>query len=272
MGVETAEAQLRWKRRLLDHGVPVSGPYDRGWFKSIYFADPDGQILEIATRGPGYTTDEPIDKLGQTVIMPKPEQLRGSRDEAIIGEQNWAEPVPHITTDMALEGIHHITGITTDVEEMGEFYEAALGLRIIKKSVNQDDPSTPHWFWASYDGTRVEPHSSLTMFGWPRSNYVARPGAGQTHHIAFRAQNAEEQSAWRDHLLELGTDVSPVMDRTYFQSIYFHAPDGLLMEIATDGPGFAIDEDPASLGTELRLPVWLEERREQLAGALSELP
>jgi glyoxalase family protein len=272
LGTATPETQLRWKRRLIDHGVRVTGPYDRGWFKSIYFTDADGQILEIATRGPGYTTDEPIERLGQSVIMPSPAQLRGNRDEAAIAQQVWPEPVPEITADMELEGIHHITGITGDVEQMGEFYESALGLRIIKKSVNQDDPSTPHWFWGAYDGTKIESHSSLTMFGWPSSTYRARGGSGQTHHIAFRAKDEEEQLAWRDHLLGLGAEVSPVMDRTYFRSIYFRAPDGLLMEIATDGPGFAVDEDAGTLGSELKLPAWLEERRTELAGALAALP
>src|ERR1700741_3303033 len=76
-GVDNEEAQLRWKRRLHDHGVPVSGPYDRRWFHSIYFRDPDGQILEIATRGPGYALDEPVDALGTRVIVPGAENLVG---------------------------------------------------------------------------------------------------------------------------------------------------------------------------------------------------
>ena len=63
-----------------------------------------------------------------------------------------------------------------------------------------------------------------------------------------------------------------VLDRDYFTSIYFRAPDGLLMEIATDGPGFAVDEEPAALGTSLRLPAWLEERRDEIAASLPSLP
>ena len=70
----------------------------------------------------------------------------------------------------------------------------------------------------------------------------------------------------------MGGDPSPVMDRGYFRSIYFHAPDGLLLEIATDGPGFATDEHEDALGRELRLPPWLEPRRDEIAGQLSELP
>lgn len=271
LGTRDGTTQLMWKRRLEDAGVQVSGPYDRGWFHSIYFADPDGQVLEIATKGPGYTLDEPIEALGQSVIMPDATRLRGQRDEAAIEARMWPEPVPEVTPAMRLEGIHHITGITGDVERMGAFYEEALGLRPVKKTVNQDDPGTPHWFWASYDGKRVAEHSALTQFGWPTSDHRARPGAGQTHHIAFRAKDDEEQAAFRDHLLSMGVQVSPVMDRTYFRSIYFQAPDGLLFEIATDGPGFVVDEERGTLGAALKLPPWLEGRRSALEKALPAL-
>jgi len=77
MGVATEDGLLKWKRRLADAGVPVSGPFDRRWFHSIYFTDPDGQILEIATQGPGYALDEPADALGQTVIAPPEGNLAG---------------------------------------------------------------------------------------------------------------------------------------------------------------------------------------------------
>jgi glyoxalase family protein len=272
LGVATPEAQLKWKRRLTDAGVPVSGPLNRGYFRSIYFADPDGQILEIATRGPGYLVDEAPGSLGSAEVPPPADaQLRGARDEARIAVLTHPEPVPVITPDMRLEGIHHITGISDDLERADEFYDAALGLRIIKKTFNQDDPSTKHWFWANSDGTSVAPHSSMTLFGWPKGARQARGGVGQTHHIAFRAESAQQQLEWRDHLLSIGVDATPVMDRTYFQSVYFHAPDGLLVEIATDGPGFTIDEQREALGLELRLPAWLEPDRDRIAAELTPL-
>jgi glyoxalase family protein len=268
LGVATPEAQLKWKRRLTDAGVPVSGPIDRGYFRSLYFEDPDGQILEIATSGPGYAIDEPAHALGRTLVVPPRERLPGGRDEVAIERLTHAEPVPEVTPDMTLDGIHHITGITDDLERAGDFYEEALGLRIVKKTFNQDDEKTKHYFWARYDGGDVAKHSALTLFGWEGSRYVARPGAGQTHHIAFRTQSREEQAAWRDHLLTLGADVTTVRDRTYFESIYFHAPDGLLLEIATDGPGFAVDESAESLGAALKLPGWLEARRPDIERTL----
>lgn len=272
LGTADADTQLQWKRRLSDRGVRVAGPYDRGYFRSIYFSDPDGHILEIATRGPGYTVDEPADSLGSQQVDPPPSaQIRGHRDERAIAALTWPEPVPEISPQMALEGIHHITGITDDLERAHDFYQAALGLRIVKKTFNQDDPSTLHWFWASYRDGRVEPHSTLTLFGWPRGARRAAGGAGQTHHIAFRARDETEQLAWREHLLALGISVTPVLDRRYFKSIYFRAPDGLLLEIATDVPGFLVDEPLERLGSELMLPPWLEPERAAIAAQLAPL-
>lgn len=280
LAVDTPEAQLKWKRRLTDAGVPVSGPYDRGWFRSIYFADPDGGIVEIATRGPGYTLDEPHDALGSEVVMPASSQLRGGRDEAAIAAHTHADRVDTITADMRLDGLHHISGLTDDVAQIGEFYEAALGLRLVKRTVNQDDPSMPHWFWASYDGTDVAPRSSLTMFGsWAAggARIVGRlkradVAAGQAHHIAFRATDEDELRAWQNQLRALDVAASDVLDRTYYKSIYFRAPDGLLMELATDSPGFTVDEESGRLGTKLVLPRWLEEERDRIERGLASLP
>jgi glyoxalase family protein len=271
LGVADEAQQLKWKRRLTDAGVPVSGPYDRGWFTSIYFADPDGQILEIATEGPGFATDEPIDALGRRVIAPDAGRLKGGRDEAAIRATTHPEPVPAIDAAMRLRGIHHVTGMTDDIAAADDFYHRALGMRLIKKSVNQDDPDTPHWFWANYDGTRVLPASDMTLFGWPETAPHAREGAGQTHHVAFRANDEDHLAAWREHLLDQGLDVTDIRDRSYFKSIYFRSPDGLLHEIATDPPGFAIDEDATRLGEALRLPSWLEPRRTEIAGSLRPL-
>jgi glyoxalase family protein len=267
----TYETLLKWKRRLQDLGLPVSGPMPRGYFNSLYFRDPDGQVLEIATAGPGYDIDEPMSELGQHILGQQPHQLPGTRDERAIAMTTHPEPVPTITPDMALTGLHHITGMTDDIPRTSDFYEEALGLKLVKKTINQDDPDTPHWFWANYDGTRVLPGSSWTLFGWnPRAPH-ARNGVGQTHHVAFRAKDDDEQLAWREHLMTIGLQVSPVMDRQYFKSIYFQAPDGQLLEIATDGPGFAVDEPKETLGEELKLPAWLEAEREQITVALGPL-
>lgn len=271
LGVATPEAQRKWKRRLEDLGVPVSGPYDRKWFRSIYFRDPDGQVVEIATAGPGFDVDEAPDALGTTTVVPGDGHLRGRRDEAAIAADTWPEPVPTLTPDMALDGLHHVTGITGDIEAMHDFLGDALGLALVKRTVNQDDPDTPHWCWASTGPDGVAPRSAYTLFGWPASARRARPGRGQTHHVAFRAATPDAQLAFQERLRTAGVSVSAVMDRTYFTSIYFRAPDGMLFEIATDGPGFAVDEPAGRLGQSLCLPAWLAPHRDEIAGRLTPL-
>ncbi len=89
-------------------------------------------------------------------------------------------------------------------------------------------------------------------------------GAGTAHHIAFRTPGDAEQAAWIERLTELGLRPTTQQDRKYFRSVYFRMPDGILVEIATDGPGFLVDEPPATLGQGLSLPPWLEPERETL--------
>jgi hypothetical protein len=91
------------------------------------------------------------------------------------------------------------------------------------------------------------------------------------HHIAWRTSSKESQHAWRGRLAESGLDVTPILDRNYFQSIYFREPGGILFEIATDAPGFTADESIAELGMQLQLPAWLEGRRNRLEARLPEL-
>jgi glyoxalase family protein len=94
-------------------------------------------------------------------------------------------------------------------------------------------------------------------------------GAGTTHHIAFRAANDAELRAWLEQLGELGLRPTEVLDRKYFESVYFRMPDGVLIEVATDGPGFLVDEEAASLGQGLSLPPWLEDERATLERELT---
>jgi glyoxalase family protein len=96
-------------------------------------------------------------------------------------------------------------------------------------------------------------------------------GVGQTHHFALAVPDEETQREWRHKLLKAGFRVSDVRDRVYFKSIYTHDPDGHIVELATAGPGFAVDEDVAALGTQLMLPPWLERARDQIAASLTPL-
>jgi glyoxalase family protein len=265
--VNDRDGLLRWKRRLTDLGIPVSGPLDRHYFTSIYFTDPDGTIVEIATLGPGWTRDEAPDRLGTEHRDPPPEMIVANRDEARIGAETWPEPVPAITPEMALRhGMHHITAISSDIERTHAFLGGLLGMRRVKMTANFDDPTSAHWYWGIGDG---QPGTIITYFGRDAGREPpARLGAGQTHHFALAVPDEETQLAFRERLLGAGLRVSLVMDRIYFKSIYTTDPDGLIVELATAGPGFLVDERAEELGRALQLPPWLEPRRAAIEGTL----
>ncbi len=305
-----------------------------------------------------------------------------------------------------VNGLHHITAIAGPAQENLDFYAGALGMRLVKKSVNQDDPGTYHLFYADAEG---RPGTDLTFFPWahlapPRPGHglaveVAlevppgslgywaerlqrygaplgaseqrfgqralplvdphglrlalvdagedrrasapwagspvpaerqirglfgarlwerqlaatavflagalglRPlgregdwirygvpgaagvvdireapeaqrgawGVGSVHHLAWRVDDEAHQLALRARVEAAGATPTPVIDRFWFRSVYFREPGGVLFELATDGPGFAVDEAPAHLGEALVLPPWLEPRRAAIEGALPPL-
>ncbi|MBW2437023.1 MAG: ring-cleaving dioxygenase [Deltaproteobacteria bacterium] len=98
-----------------------------------------------------------------------------------------------------------------------------------------------------------------------------RQGAGTVHHIAFRTSNDDEQKYWQKSIMDSGFSVTPIRDRKYFKSIYFHEPGGVLFEIATDPPGFTVDEPYESLGRDLKLPDQYESMRGEIEGRLPKL-
>jgi glyoxalase family protein len=300
-------------------------------------------------------------------------------------------------------GAHHVTAIAGDPQQNVGFYAGVLGLRLVKKTVNFDDPSSYHLYYGDAGGN---PGTIMTFFSWPGAprgrsgagqigatsfavpedslgywterlvghgvrfgsptrrfdetvlafedpdglaiEIVARSGldgatsswtgstvpeehairkisgvtlleaapdrteellsgflgfekvgeedgrvryatagsesfadvlavpdgtrgqtaVGTTHHVAWRAPDDETEESWREEAEARGLDVTPVLDRQYFHSIYFREPGGVLFEIATDPPGFAVDEDPDHLGEELKLPPWLERHRDRIEANL----
>lgn len=264
------ETLLMWKRRLTDAGLAIDGPLDRHYFTSIYFHDPDGTIVEIATVGPGWTVDEEPDAIGTEFRAPPVEMLVRNRDEERISAETWPEPVPVITPDMALSrGMHHITAIGSDIQRTQAFFGDLLGMRRVKMTNNFDDPKSAHWYWGTGDG---RPGTLITYFERdPAKERRRRIGAGQTHHFALSVADDETHQAWREKLVEAGLQVTPILDRVYFKSIYTTDPDGHIVELATAGPGFAVDESPAELGRSLQLPPWLEARRSAIADNLTPL-
>ncbi len=268
--VNDYDGLLKWKRRLVDLGLSVDGPLDRHYFKSIYFTDPDGCILEIATRGPGWTIDEAPEALGTEFREPPPAMLVNNRDEARIASETWPEAVPEITADMALsQGMHHITAIGSSIASTQAFFGDLLGMRRVKMTSNFDDPTSAHWYWGVGDG---RPGTLITYFERdPIKTRRAKIGRGQTHHFALAVADEEAQLMWREKLVQAGLRVTPVLDREYFKSIYTNDPDGHIVELATLGPGFAVDEDVSELGKHLKLPPWLERNRGEIEASLRPL-
>jgi glyoxalase family protein len=251
---------LKWKRRLTDLGLAVNGPLDYNYFKSITFNDPDGVSLEIATVGPGWMVDETGHTLGTTYQAPPAQLLAKSRDSSRIQAETWPEQVAEITPDMTLRrGMHHITAISSDLQRTHAFFGELLGLCRVKMTADYDDPNVAHWCWGA-DGGRP---GTLITYLEHRSNRDRRAhiGAGQTHHFALAVFDREAQLEWRERLVHAGLRVTPIIDRVYFKSIYTHDPDGHIVELATVGPGFAVDEDVTQLGEALVLAPWLEGER-----------
>jgi glyoxalase family protein len=289
-----------------------------------------------------------------------------------------------------LLGLHHVTAFAADPQQCLEFYTQFLGLRLVKRTVNYDDPATYHFYFGNATGT---PGTLLTFFPWPTApagrggtgqalaasfsvpknslprwidraaqagvdctqphprfgeevialfdraglpveliasapesdsdaivalhsstlceaetektvqfltetlgfrfvgqesnrarftigdtplDLMTMPGfprgkltSGMVHHLAWRVIDEKTQIEWREKLVAAGCRVTRVMDRKYFRSIYFREPGGVLFEIATDGPGFLVDEAQDQLGMKLQLPPWLEPIR---AGIEARLP
>jgi glyoxalase family protein len=249
---------------------------------------------------------------------------------------------------MDILGLHHVTALAGEPQRNLDFCTKTAGMRLVKRTVNFDDPGSFHFYYSTGDG---EPGTLLTFFPWVNSRagvrgsgaivgveiraggegadpdsvpvafvggegrrgvvsvtlsvqdapvscafFVERLGfevvaeegdrirlavpgggvvellhspgvaraklaAGSIHHVAFRVRDEGEQAEFRERLVGAGVRVSPVKDRNYFHSIYFREPGGVLLEIATDGPGFSIDESPEHLGEKLCLPPWLEASR-----------
>jgi glyoxalase family protein len=291
-----------------------------------------------------------------------------------------------------ISGIHHVTAVASNPQANINFYTGLLGLRLVKKTVNFDDPGSYHFYYGDYHGT---PGTIMTFFPWPgarpgrkgngqvtvtsfsvprnsigvwverfskadvdfdgpitrfdeevlvfsdpdglhlelvgstdeegngirsfhsatlseegyertsrlltetmgfrhageegnRFRFVTGDGgpskivdvlcspdaargmisAGTVHHIAWRTPDAEQQLRWRGILADLDYNVSPVMDRNYFESIYYREPGGVLFEIATDPPGFTVDEPLEALGKSLKLPPQYEPMRARIEAAL----
>jgi glyoxalase family protein len=177
-------------------------------------------------------------------------ELIASRSHAQI--EPWPDsPVP---AEHALRGFHSVSTALEGYEMTARLFTESFGYRLVDESGNR-------FRFASSDDSA--PGRIVDLLCQPDAP-MGRVAAGSVHHIAFRAKDQAEQLQWREHLVDRGYNVTPVIDRTYFHSIYFREPGGVLFEIATEPPGFTLDEKAEELGTHLRLPPWMESGRSQI--------
>jgi glyoxalase family protein len=234
MAVANREILLRWKRRLLDQGYPVNGILDRHYFQSIYTRDPDGTIVELATVGPGWTIDEAPNCLGESHRPPPPEMLNTNRDRAKVAAENWPDSVPEITPEMRISGLHHVTAIGANIEQVQAFVADQLGLRRVKRTNNFDDAASFHWYWGVGDGA---PGTLVTYFERkPEREQPVRMGSGQVAYYGMTARPgslnliAESLASLRlapTDVAEFGPVSHP------FQALATHDPEGQPVIIAT---------------------------------------
>lgn len=166
-------------------------------------------------------------------------------------------PVP---TEHAIRGFHHVTLSENGYERTALLLTETLGFQQIAKEKNR----------FRYAVATGAPGTMVDVVCAPEGR-PGRVAVGTVHHVAWRTATNEEQARWRGKLNKAEFDVTPIIDRQYFHSVYFREPGGVLFEIATDPPGFATDETVEHLGTSLKLPPWLEEDRPELERLLPQI-
>lgn len=222
-----------WARRLTEYGVEHQGLSKFHGHTLLYFTDPEGQQLALVDDGgaPGGTPwpHSPV---------PAENAIRGLFASGLIVRQ--LEPTAFVLTEIM------------GYRQMAEYASAnAAGGRTVVFGLGQGGAG-----------------KEIYVMEQPGQSY-GQLGTGGVHHIAFRTPNKEEQAQWLERLHAAGVPTSGLVDRYYFQSLYFRIPGGILFEIATDGPGFATDEAPEHLGERLALPPFLEPRRAQIEAGLT---
>lgn len=222
-----------WEARLREHGVQTNTIVERDGRLGFDFEDPEGQRLAFIDDGG--TGDPPVP--WERSPVPAEHQVRGLGPVVI--------SVPEIS-DTAL--------LLTQVLEMRE-------VRTYTDPVH--GRGNVHVFEMGAGGPHAELHVAVQPELPP-----ARQGAGGVHHLALRTPDEDEYHAWTRRLTSMRIPNSGEIDRYWFRSLYFREPNGVLFEIATDGPGFAVDEDPATLGEKLVLPPFLEPQRERIVAGL----
>jgi len=207
----------------------------------------------------GVRFERPRDRFGDTVLsFEDPDRLR---IELVTAEDvRPGRAGGPVREDHSIRGFHHVALAVEATDRTAGLMTDTLGFRLV-------DEAEGRIRLASGEGGPGDRVDVVNAAGFPGGSM----GVGTVHHVAFRVPDEETQLALREAVAALGYNVTPVLDRNYFRSIYFRETGGVLFEIATDPPGFAVDEDPEHLGEDLKLPPWLETRRDRLEEVLPPL-
>ena len=205
--------------------------------------------FELGVNTDGFDTLSLRDLDGMQIeLVAEPNDLRSGWDG-----------VAAIPSDYAVRGLHSVTLSERVLEPTAGMLTNLLGMEL------QGEGSTSANFGMATGGAGAR----VSVVGGIKEQ--GRQAGGTVHHVAFRAPNLETMESWQQEMLSRGVQVTQIMDRQYFKSIYFREPGGVLFEIATDDPGFDIDEPLLELGKKLKLPPWLEPSREQIERALPKI-
>ena len=221
-----------WAARLDTHGVVRERVTERDGRATLDFEDPEGQRLSLVEDG-------------------------GAGDPSRVWEDS---PVPG---EHQIRGLGPIMMSVPNVTDTELLLMRVMNLRPVRTYALTGAQPNVHVFEMGSGGAHAELHVAVQPELPP-----ARLGAGGVHHVAFRTPDEEQYHAWTDRLNAYRIPNSGEIDRFYFRSLYFREPNGVLFEIATDGPGFAVDEDPATLGESVALPPFLEPQRERILAGL----
>jgi glyoxalase family protein len=205
--------------------------------------------------------DGPKQRFGEEVLsLIDPDGLRLElvAHDGVADLPPWQDgPVP---SEHAIRSFHGVTLFEGSLDATASVLTSSFGFE------ERDSAGARHRFEAPAGG----PASRVDVVVQPEMGY-GRIAVGSVHHVAFRIAGDDEQLRWRDEALSRGLQVTDVRDRNYFHPVYFREPGGVLFEVATDPPGFAVDEEPEELGSTLKLPEWLEPRRQELERSLPPL-
>jgi glyoxalase family protein len=233
-------------------GLRVSGENSLGYWRDRLSKGHAGNLTEVDGR----LTLPFEDGEGQRLVLVDD----GGAGPASPWEQS---PVP---VEHQIRGLGPITLNVHDLARLEKVLTGVMNMRKVREYAAPDARAQIHVFAMGEGGPAAELHVVEQ-----KDAPAARQGAGGVHHVAFRTPDDAQYGAWAQRLNELGVRNSGAVDRFYFRSLYFREPNGILFEIATDGPGFATDEPMETLGEKLALPPFLEPRRAEIEAGLKPL-